>query len=97
MHKNVERNKLILEMRMSGKTLREIGTEFGITRERIRQICGFIPRNSSADSRLYYANTRLNKTEIDNLQDISDFFGINKSKALRYAISIVASVVQDQL
>jgi RNA polymerase sigma factor (sigma-70 family) len=32
------RQREILEMRLKGKTLEEIGNKFGITRERVRQI-----------------------------------------------------------
>lgn len=33
-----EREKSILRLRIAGKTLREIGRSFGLSRERIRQI-----------------------------------------------------------
>lgn len=36
---NDERHQRILNMRLDGKTLQECGDEFGITRERARQIC----------------------------------------------------------
>jgi hypothetical protein len=38
--KNVERINIIRQMRMKGKTLREIGDQLGITAERVRQLAG---------------------------------------------------------
>ena len=34
-----ERNAAIVHLRLTGKTYEECGKQFGITRERVRQIC----------------------------------------------------------
>lgn len=34
----IEREKQVLQMRLDGMTLQEIGKHFGVTRERIRQV-----------------------------------------------------------
>lgn len=41
---NRERNIEMYQIRKSGKTLKEIGDLYGISRERVRQICWLIDR-----------------------------------------------------
>ncbi|UBH15783.1 sigma factor-like helix-turn-helix DNA-binding protein [Macrococcus armenti] len=56
-HMENSKSKTILELRLDGKTLEEIGNETGVTRERVRQIAekefGKIPKNLYED-RYYY-------------------------------------------
>ena len=57
-----QRNDIIVEMYKAGKTLQNIGTKFGLSRERIRQIVA--KRNETLDKREFVGHSRVPKAAI---------------------------------
>jgi hypothetical protein len=53
-----ERCQRMAELYRSGKTLQQIGDEYGITRERVRQLIGFLGLNGSSGGRTLHAVMR---------------------------------------
>ena len=64
---SLERRMLALSMRYQGKTFREIGQYFGVTRERARQLVTRALRESSAGFRYRHKDPVLDLSEIKNL------------------------------
>lgn len=59
------RNARIVERRVEGATLQEIANEYGITRERVRQICGARDREHTAKARKAQADKRARRLARD--------------------------------
>lgn len=59
-----ERNKRILEASKAGKTLRAIGAEFGVSRERVRQIIRTMNKDETIPGGLEAGKATLRKLKI---------------------------------
>lgn len=62
-----ERNRQIVALRNSGKTLAEVGLKFGITRERVRQIVASSSPEAKAKREAYLKELKYRKEEMANL------------------------------
>lgn len=81
-----ERNERMLEMRKSGMTLDAIAKEFGLTRERVRQIIGTQHKDVKLNSRLAKARTALQECDNITWDELTLISGLHASTLVRHGI-----------
>jgi hypothetical protein len=67
------RRMMAYQLRMQGKTFKEVGEAFGVSLERARQLVTQATRECSAGYWYRHENARLKRHEIDALMPLIDF------------------------
>ena len=75
------RNKSIVQMRLHGKTLEEVAQEYGLTRERVRQI---VKQQVKKVRELYAGRTGLNFFDEDYYQYLYSTYKLDKKDSIKW-------------
>ena len=81
-----ERNKRMVKMRKSGMTLDQIGKEFGVTRERVRQIVGTKHKNAKMDRAVTTAKSILEGQNNVTWRELELASGVSASSLIKNGI-----------